>query len=84
MGERDTRIDEALTWLAEQVGGHAGAQRVRSILNPEEEEAGEDAPSANASTDEWYEYREAQGYTEEELDGLGRNELRKLPDKGGA
>ena len=33
-------------------------------------------PAANASTDEWRAYRLAQGHDPEELDGLGRNELR--------
>ena len=41
----------------------------------------EDRPGGNASTDDWHAYRLAHGYSEEELDGLGRDELKDLDDR---
>lgn len=38
-------------------------------------------PSGNAKGDVWRDYRLANGYTEEELEGKGRNELRDLEDR---
>lgn len=37
-------------------------------------------PAGNASKQAWYEYALANGFEEEELDGLDRNELRDLVD----
>lgn len=39
---------------------------------------GDEAPAGNASTDEWKAWAVAQGKTAEELDGLGRGEIRAL------
>ena len=46
------------------------------------EDALERPHPAFGKKEEWYAYRLAQGYTEEELEGLGRNDLRdKLGDR---
>lgn len=39
-----------------------------------------DEPAGNATTEEWHAYRLSQGYTEEDLDGLGRDDLKALDD----
>lgn len=49
--------------------------------NADEEEPEDDRPGGNASTDDWYAWRLANGYTEEELEGLGRDALKDLADK---
>jgi len=45
---------------------------------PQKEEEESSAPAGNAGKDEWYAYRLATGYTEEQLEDLGRDELRDL------
>lgn len=45
---------------------------------PHEYKQGDEAPAGNASTDEWKAWAIAQGKTAEELDGLGRSEIRAL------
>ena len=40
----------------------------------------ENRPSGNASAEEWRAYRLSQGRTPDEVDNLGRNELRDLAD----
>lgn len=39
-------------------------------------------PAGNASTEEWAEYAKAQGATDADVEGLGRNELRDRYGKG--
>jgi len=41
----------------------------------------EDRPLGNSGTEEWYAYRLTHGYAAEELEALGRNELRDLADR---
>lgn len=38
-------------------------------------------PAGNASEQAWRDYRLAHGYSEYELEGLGRNDLRNLEDR---
>jgi hypothetical protein len=63
---------------------------VEAIVNPEgagvhvpepEDDGDDDRPAGNASTEDWYAYRLAHGYTEAKLEGLGRDELRDLKDR---
>lgn len=44
---------------------------------PDETPAG-DKPAGNASTDAWRDYALAQGYSEEQLESLGRDEIKSL------
>lgn len=37
-------------------------------------------PAGNASTEAWAEYAVAQGFAEEQLEGLGRDQIRELVD----
>lgn len=48
---------------------------------PEAVATDEDRPGGNASEDDWRTYRLANGYTEEDLEGMGRNDLRDLKDR---
>lgn len=49
-------------------------------VTPEQAMA-EDRPAGNAPQDEWASYRLRHGYSEEELEGQGRNALRDLEDR---
>lgn len=40
-----------------------------------------EAPARNASTDEWRDYRLAHGYTDGDVDGMSRDDLRDLEDR---
>lgn len=55
-----------------------------SITPPEkqsfEAEGAEDAPNKSDNKDVWIDYRKDQGYTDEQLDGLNKDQVMELPD----
>lgn len=78
---------ESVTPPAEEEAEEEVSEEPEPEPEPAVDEVEEEAPSIEApskvtgSLEEWQKYRLATGYTEEEIEGLGRNDLRALPDK---
>ena len=68
-----SRMTASPELMRKMVGHSSGAEVV-----PEPED---DRPAGNASQPDWHAYRLSHGYTAEELEGLGRNDLRDLDDR---
>lgn len=50
-------------------------------LITDESQQEDPAPNKSANKDEWLNYRKEQGYTDEELDGLSKDQLQELADQ---
>jgi hypothetical protein len=75
------RFTHAVTGVTVSVDDDTAANLSASVWKPEGEtsEAPSDGrPAGNASAEEWEAYALANGRTAEELQGLGRNEIRDL------
>jgi len=73
--------DEELVEAIEEVQEEASSEETAAEEAEVEPEEDEDRPAGNASKDEWYDYRLANSYSEEELEDLGRDDLRDLEDR---
>lgn len=70
------------TWVTgRNVNTHKNLNEMRGLPQaPAQEDAELEEPNQSADKPTWLAYRKAQGYTDEQLDGLNKDKVLELPD----
>jgi hypothetical protein len=68
----EVHVDDSAAQSAKELAATEGA-----MAGPVATAVGGEPPAGNASTDEWRDYATSRGATEDDVDGLSRDELRE-------